>query len=158
MVRYGNVFNSRGSIVPKLLSLKNKNNIKIHDSRMTRFSMMMDEAIEMINWSILNCQGKEIVIPKLKSYKLVDLVKAIAPKCKIIEEGKKIGEKIHEKLISSQEIENVFFNGKYYLILNENKPNSKIKNLKKVKLNEYNSKENTYLSLREIRDNIASLK
>ncbi len=158
VVRYGNVFNSRGSIVPKLLSLKNKNVIKISNSKMTRFSMMMDEAIEMVNWSIINCNGKEIVVPKLKSYRLIDLVKAVAPKCKIINEGKKIGEKIHEKLISNQETENIFFNGKYYLILNESKPRLKIKNFKKVYLNEYSSKENTYLSINEIRDKISSIK
>ena len=158
VVRYGNVFNSRGSIVPKLLSLKNKNIIKISDSKMTRFSMMIDEAIEMVNWSLINCNGKEIVVPKLKSYRLIDLVKAIAPKCKIINEGKKIGEKIHEKLISNQETENIFFNGKYYLIFNENKPSLKIKNFKKIDLNGYNSKENTYLSINELRDKINSIK
>jgi UDP-N-acetylglucosamine 4,6-dehydratase/5-epimerase len=154
VLRYGNVFNSRGSIVPKLLANKNEKIVKITDRKMTRFSMMMSEAIEMVNWSMINCIGREVVIPKLKSYKLVDLVKAIAPKSKIIMVGKKIGEKIHEKLISNQENENVYFNGKYYLILYEKKDIKKIKNFKKISLNEYSSNQNTFMTVKEIKNKI----
>lgn len=161
VVRYGNVLNSRGSIVPRLKDLKNKNQINITDRKMTRFSMLAYDAVELVLWSFANTYGTEIVIPKLKSYKLIDLVKAIYPKAQVKCEGKKIGEKIHEKLISDLEAENTYDVGKYFLIINNEKIkkeylSNKIK-LKKVKFINYNSKNNIYLSINELKLNLKSL-
>lgn len=161
VVRYGNVLNSRGSIVPKLRKLRDKNKIVLSDKRMTRFSMLKEEAVELVIWSLVNTHGSEIVIPKLKSYRLVDLVKAIYPKSQIKFEGKKVGEKFHEKLISDLEVENTYDSGKYFLIINNDKTKKKylIKKtkLKKVKFKNYNSENNNYLSINEIKNNLRNL-
>ena len=98
VVRYGNVINSRGSVVPffKKLISENKKYIPITDIRMTRFWISLDEGIDFVIRSFERMIGGEIFIPKLPSIKITDLAFAIAPNLdhKII--GIRPGEKIHE--------------------------------------------------------------
>ena len=98
VVRYGNVINSRGSVVPffKKLISENKKYIPITDIRMTRFWISLDEGIDFVIKSFERMIGGEIFIPKLPSIKITDLAFAIAPNLdhKII--GIRPGEKIHE--------------------------------------------------------------
>lgn len=104
VVRYGNVMGSRGSIVPKILELKNLGKeIPLTDDRMTRFWITMNQAIKFVIESIEEMQGGEIFIPKIPSVKIVDLIKAIAPASKIIKTGIRPGEKIHEEMIASDD-------------------------------------------------------
>ena len=83
VVRYGNVLGSRGSILPVLLDQnKNQNNFTVTDKKMTRFNISLDEAVETVMWTLKNGIGGEIVVPKLKSYKILDLVSAVNEKKK----------------------------------------------------------------------------
>ena len=82
VVRYGNVFGSRGSVVPFFLKNESKNQLPITDKEMTRFNISLAYAVEVVMWSLKNLIGGELLIPKLPSYKIMDLAKAISPKCK----------------------------------------------------------------------------
>ena len=74
VVRYGNVFGSRGSVIPIFLNVKN-NNYNITDVNMTRFNITLEEGVKFVIFSLKNMIGGEIFVPKLKSYKITDLVK-----------------------------------------------------------------------------------
>ena len=103
VVRYGNVAGSRGSVIPYFLSQKNKNSLNITDKNMTRFNISIKDSIALVMWSIKNAFGGEIVVPKIPSYKIIDLAKAVNEKAKINIIGIREGEKIHEEMISENE-------------------------------------------------------
>jgi len=118
VVRYGNVFASRGSVVPIFIERNKKNkNFNLTHRDMTRFNITLEESINAVIWSLINAKGREIFVPKLKSYKLIDLAKAVNPGAKILFTGVRPGEKIHEELISKSESFNTVDLGKYYAIL-----------------------------------------
>jgi UDP-N-acetylglucosamine 4,6-dehydratase len=117
VARYGNVMNSRGSVIPLFLEQKKNNLFTITDKNMTRFNISLKQAVELVFWSIKNSHGGEIFVPKIPSYKILDLAKAISPNCKIKIIGIRPGEKIHEELITSSESINTLDLGKYYAIL-----------------------------------------
>ena len=79
IVRYGNVFNSRGSVVPLFLNQKKNNILTVTDKRMTRFHLTLDHAVEMVLWAIKNNNGGEIFVSKIPSYRILDLAKSISP-------------------------------------------------------------------------------
>ena len=121
VVRYGNVFASRGSVVPFFLSLKNKSKyFPITDLKMTRFNITLNQASNFV----INCfdkmWGGEIFVPKAPSYRIVDLAKAIDKNKKLQIVGIRPGEKIHEELITKSDSHNVIEFKNYYIIL----PNS----------------------------------
>jgi FlaA1/EpsC-like NDP-sugar epimerase len=106
VVRYGNVMFSRGSIIPKLLKEKSLGHFSITDPNMTRFSITLKESVNFVLNSLVLQKGGEIFVPKIPSYRLLDLCKAIDEKCKIKLIGVRQGEKIHEELISNFEARN----------------------------------------------------
>ena len=118
IVRYGNVLGSRGSVLPVFLHQKNSKTLTITQKEMTRFNISLKESIDLVLWSFKNSKGGEIFIPKIKSFKIIDLAKAICPNCKIKYIGTRRGEKIHEELVSEYESEYLHDFGKYYGILN----------------------------------------
>ena len=132
VVRYGNVMGSRGSVIPLFLEKRKSNVLPITDLEMTRFNITVKEGVEMVLWAIKNAKGGEIFVPKIPSYKILDLAEAIGPSCdkKII--GVRPGEKIHEELITHADAPNTIDIGNYYLIL----PTEK--NLRNLYLNENN--------------------
>ena len=117
VVRYGNVMASRGSIIPILIRSKNEKKIKLTDKNMTRFNISLDEAIDLVLHSLKKAKGGEIFVPKLPSYKLIDLTKAIAPNAKLKFTGVRPGEKVHEEMISYTESANTIEYLNYYVIL-----------------------------------------
>ena len=138
VVRYGNVSGSRGSVIPIFLELDKKNkNFKVTDPEMTRFSISLQESVETVFWSLQNSDGREIIIPKLKSYNILDIAKSINPKRKIDIIGLRPGEKIHEELISVHDWINTVDYGKYYAIrsIDYNYKKKKTIKYKKVKKN-----------------------
>jgi UDP-N-acetylglucosamine 4,6-dehydratase len=157
VVRYGNVMGSRGSVLPVFLKNISKGFFPITDINMTRFSMSIQEAVDMVIWSMNNNFGGEIFVPKIPSYKIMDLVKAIYPKAKIKIIGKRPGEKIDEQLITEAESLNAYDLGKYYVILGTNdkllKRFYKIKAINKISRNfTYTSKNNkNFLSVNELK-------
>lgn len=120
--RYGNVMGSRGSVIPKFVEqITLKNEIKITDPTMTRFTMTMNEAVDLILRALQYGKGGEIFIPKLKAYQLEHLVEALKKNLNKQPKTKKInirpGEKYHEVLINKNELRNTFENKKDYVIL-----------------------------------------
>jgi UDP-N-acetylglucosamine 4,6-dehydratase len=103
VIRYGNVTNSRGSVIPFFLNMKKdrKEILPLTDINMTRFWITIEEAIEFVLFAIKKMKGNEIFVPKLNSFKIIDLIKALNARYKII--GVRPGEKIHETLISKEE-------------------------------------------------------
>ena len=84
---------------------------------MTRFNITLLESVKMVEWSFKNSIGGEIFVPKIPSYKILDLAKAICPKCKIKNIGIRTGEKLHEELVSIGESQNTIETKDYYVIL-----------------------------------------
>ncbi len=118
VVRYGNVFASRGSVIPYFINLNKKNKaITITDKKMTRFNISLEEGVDAVMWALKNLKGQEILVPKIPSFKIIDLAKAINHKAKLKFIGVRPGEKIHEELISNSDSQLTIDVGKYYLIL-----------------------------------------
>ena len=95
----------------------------------------MNDAIETVIWSFKNAKGAELIVPKLKSFKIIDLINSINSKPKIKVIGIRQGEKIHEELISQSDSRLTIDIGKYYLILPNTKFFKRYKNCKKLKKN-----------------------
>ncbi len=104
VVRYGNVMGSRGSVIPFFQNLAFANDpIPLTDSRMTRFWISLNDAVEFVIGSLEMMQGGELYVPQIPSMRLFDLAKAIAPNSKIVEIGLRPGEKLHEEMISADD-------------------------------------------------------
>jgi len=156
IVRYGNVLGSRGSILPFFLKQKNSDCFTVTNEKMTRFNITLKEACKMVLWAFENLKGGEIFVPKIPSFKIIDLAKAIDPKKKIKYIGIRPGEKIHEEMITSSDGNNtVDLNNKYYAILNNSNKKllSSYSRAKKVKENfSYSSGNNKkFLNINEIK-------
>lgn len=118
VVRYGNVFASRGSVIPLFNHYaKNFGYLPITDKNMTRFNLSLKEAIDLVILSIEKSIGGEIFVPKIPSYRIIDLANAFDSKIKKKIIGIRPGEKIHEELISKSDSLSTFDMGKYYVIL-----------------------------------------
>ena len=138
VVRYGNVMGSRGSVIPEFFKQKKSGSINITNKNMTRFNITMQQSIDLVIWSLNNSIGGEIFVPKIPSYKILDLAKTIAPEAKINIIGTRPGEKIHEELITESESSNAVELKKYFVILTSLITDSNGKALK----NYWNSKKN----------------
>ncbi len=103
VVRYGNVLGSEGSILPFFLKCKKNNLFPITDKRMTRFNITLEESVNFVIFCLNKMLGGELFVPKIPSFKIIDLAMAISknPKFKII--GIRPGEKLHEEMISKSE-------------------------------------------------------
>lgn len=103
-VRYGNVIASRGSVIEKFLSLKEKGvkEFPITDKNMTRFWITLDEAVELVMLALHN-ENKGVFVPNIPSMLMTDLARAIEPDCSFKFIGIRPGEKLHESLISLSE-------------------------------------------------------
>tara|TARA_B100000575_G_C23053670_1_gene606546 strand:+ start:160 stop:1161 length:1002 start_codon:yes stop_codon:yes gene_type:complete len=117
VVRYGNVMGSRGSVVPLFLSQKKEGCLTITDKDMTRFNISIEKGVNYVIDCLLRMIGGELFVPKLKSFKITDLAKAIAPQCKIKFIGTRPGEKIHEELITENDSKNTLEFPKEFIIL-----------------------------------------
>lgn len=104
VVRYGNVLGSRGSVIPYFRECRKEGFIPITDTRMTRFWIKLEQGVGLVLSSLPIMQGGEIYIPKLPSMRIVDLAKAVAPECEMKITGIRPGEKLHESLISADDV------------------------------------------------------
>jgi UDP-N-acetylglucosamine 4,6-dehydratase/5-epimerase len=98
IVRYGNVVNSRGSVVPIFKDFINKDHFPLTDKRMTRFWITLDQGVKFVIDSLNRMQGGEIFVPKIPSVKITDIAKSIDPKKKLKFIGIRPGEKLHETM------------------------------------------------------------
>ena len=137
VVRYGNVFGSRGSILP--LFLKSKI-VPITDVRMTRFMITLDQAVNFVIHCIKIMRGGEVFVPKLPSFNVIDLAKALNKDSNIKIIGIRPGEKLHEELINKFDSINTFELKDFYIIRSENYLNV----INKYKNNEYKLVKNNF--------------
>lgn len=103
-VRYGNVVGSRGSVVPLFLQQRTNGKLTITDPRMTRFWITLEQGVRFVLQCIEHMHGGEVFVPKIPSMRVIDLAKAMAPRARIQSVGIRPGEKIHETLVSEDEV------------------------------------------------------
>ena len=163
VVRYGNVLGSRGSVLPLLMKYKNGGTFTLTSDEMTRFNITLDQGVKVVDWAMQNSNGGEILIPKIPSYKLVNLIEAVGLKNKPKIIGLRKGEKVHEEMITEADSYTTYDIGKYFLILPDNEKSTlnrfkkKLKVFKKIPNNfSYNSRDNDqFLSINELKKMIA---
>ena len=162
VVRYGNVMCSRGSVIPKFLAMEKKGELNITDKRMTRFNITLEKAINFVGNSLRIMWGGEIFIPKIPSYRIMDLAKAINGNCTYKFIGRRPGEKLHEEMITKSDSINTIEFDSFYVICPP-LPNWKISDytqryngqyIGRIKDGfEYNSKKNQFfLSIEELKE------
>ena len=117
VVRYGNVMGSRGSVIPFFLERRKTGLLPITDPAMTRFNIILQEGVDMVLWALENAQGGEIFVPKIPSYQITDMAKAIGPDCEHPIVGVRPGEKVHEEMITASDSLNTVDLGRYFAIL-----------------------------------------
>ena len=143
-VRYGNVLGSRGSVIPLWDSKIKKNKpLPVTHPDMTRFMLTLSEAIHLVFYALKNAKGGEIFVKKAPATKIVDLAKVYAENITgkndypIEYVGRRAGEKIHEVLVSEEEMRNVKEMKDHYIIHRE--LDFDLASLKKERLAEYSS-------------------
>ena len=159
VVRYGNVMGSRGSVIPYFLEKAKTGSIPITDESMTRFSITLQEGVDMVVWALEYALGGEILVPKIPSYRITDVAEAIAPNCTIENIGIRPGEKIHEEMITASDSFNTFDLGKYFAILPSDESLLNSYKDKRIEFNRvepgfaYNSGSNTeFLDVEKLRN------
>ena len=170
VVRYGNVMNSRGSVLPLFISQsKNSNFFTITHDAMTRFNITLNEGVKFVCDCFEKMIGGEIFVPKIPSFKITDLAKAINDKMKHKLTGIRPGEKIHEEMVTATDSYNTLEFSNYFLIYPQFKysgwnikkysKKNKIQKFSKVKNGFiYSSDKNKkFLSIQELKKIIKSL-
>ena len=135
VVRYGNVLNSRGSVLPLFLDLikKGSNSLPITHLDMTRFFFTVQDSVKFVLNSLYFMTKGEIFIPKIHSCKIIDLARALSPEIKFKVIGLRPGEKMHEVLFSLDENPYVTNYKDFYIISNDPKYHNKKIN-KKIRI------------------------
>jgi UDP-N-acetylglucosamine 4,6-dehydratase (inverting) len=136
VVRYGNVMGSRGSVIPFFFAKRNTGILPVTDDRMTRFNITLSEGVEFVLMALEKMWGGELFVPKIPSYKILDLAKAVAPNARIEIVGIRPGEKLHEEMITVTDAINTVEFDDYYVIL----PSTQIWDVEKFR-KESNGKE-----------------
>ena len=164
VVRYGNVMGSRGSVIPYFMKCKKKGLIPITDEKMTRFNITLEEGVDFVINCFSKMLGGELFIPKIPSYRIVDIAKAVAPGVKTKIVGIRPGEKIHEEMITKSDSLNTIEFKKYFAIISDSRFGhlSKADHIKKLKTLggkvlkkefSYSSENNgEFLSVKQLKD------
>ena len=151
-VRYGNVLESTGSVIPFFVDKINSNQaIPITDNRMTRFIISHDQAADLVFFALTNGVGGEVFVPKLPAFKLPDLVNVLKRhyKAKNVTKliGMRPGEKLDELMVNEYEAPSTYDLDKYMVIISQidkyqdNAKFTYLKNKKKVSFNQYSSRD-----------------
>jgi UDP-N-acetylglucosamine 4,6-dehydratase/5-epimerase len=117
VVRYGNVMGSRGSVIPFFIKKREEGIIPITHQEMTRFNISLQAGVDLVMYAIQHHLGGEIFVPKIPSYRILELAKAIAPNAILKIVGIRPGEKLHEEMITETDSLNTIDLGRYYAIL-----------------------------------------
>jgi len=117
VVRYGNVMGSNGSVIPFFIKKKKEGKLPITDPNMTRFNISLQGGVDMVMHALFHAWGGEIFIPKIPSYRIMDVAEAVAPECEHSVVGIRPGEKVHEEMITPSDSFYTYDLGKYYTIL-----------------------------------------
>ena len=160
-IRYGNVFGSSGSIIPTFLKqIKNGGKITVTDTRMTRFSITMEQALDFILDCTVTGKQSEIYIPKLKGYSIELVIETFRDLYEVEIEniGLRPGEKFHEVLISKDESPYSWNLGDKFMITNPSKKDEEVleaysgKIEKNTEIKEYSSEHVEKLTVNEIKE------
>ncbi|MGI9350801.1 MAG: UDP-N-acetylglucosamine 4,6-dehydratase (inverting) [Rhizobiaceae bacterium] len=159
IVRYGNVMGSRGSVIPFFLNRRKSGVLPITDPEMTRFNITLDGGVDLVIEAFEKTRGGEIFVPKIPSYRITDVAKAIGPECEHPIIGIRPGEKLHEEMITDSDSFYTVDFGKGFAILSPSSPvpveeYCRITGAKPVKPGmNYNSLNNPdYLKVEELRE------
>jgi UDP-N-acetylglucosamine 4,6-dehydratase len=117
VVRYGNVMGSNGSVIPFFINKRKEGVLPITDATMTRFNISLTGGVDMVLHALETAWGGELFVPKIPSYKIMDVAQAIGPNCEHKIVGIRPGEKVHEEMITSSDSFTTYDLGKYYVIL-----------------------------------------
>ncbi|MFT5211948.1 MAG: UDP-N-acetylglucosamine 4,6-dehydratase [Flavobacterium sp.] len=117
VVRYGNVMGSRGSVIPFFSSLKSTGELPITDSKMTRFMISLEQAVELVWHAFEDMVGGEIYVKKIPSMNIMDLARTVAPDAELKEVGIRPGEKLHEQMIGIEDAPSTYEYNDHYKIL-----------------------------------------
>jgi UDP-N-acetylglucosamine 4,6-dehydratase (inverting) len=117
VVRYGNVMGSRGSVIPFFQARRANGVLPITDERMTRFSITLTEGVEFVLACLDRMWGGELFVPKIPSYRILDVAAAVAPEAKTEVVGIRPGEKLHEEMITLTDALSTVEFDDYYVIL-----------------------------------------
>ncbi|MPR35423.1 UDP-N-acetylglucosamine 4,6-dehydratase (inverting) [Salmonirosea aquatica] len=117
VVRYGNVMGSNGSVIPFFIKKKKEGVLPITVKSMTRFNISLQAGVDMVLYALANAWGGEIFVPKIPSYRIMDVAQAIGPDCEHRVIGIRPGEKIHEEMITSSDSFFTYDLGQYYAII-----------------------------------------
>jgi len=116
VVRYGNVIGSRGSVIPFFLKKRAEGVLPITHPDMTRFSISLEDGVNMVLHALDNAWGGEVFVPRIPSYRITDVATAIGPDCKQEIIGIRPGEKLHEEMITASDSFSTLKVGKYFVI------------------------------------------
>lgn len=117
VVRYGNVMGSNGSVIPFFMNKRIEGILPITDPNMTRFNISLQGGVDMVLHALDQAWGGELFVPKIPSYKILDVAQAIGPDCECKIVGIRPGEKVHEEMITSSDSFTTYDLGKYFVIL-----------------------------------------
>jgi len=161
VVRYGNVIGSRGSVVPFFLQQRKMGVLPITHPDMTRFNISLEEGVDLVLYALEHAWGGEIFVPKIPSYKITEVARAIGPDCEQRIVGIRPGEKLHEEMITQTDAMSTVELPRYYVILPSTPPwdvDKFIANFEGHRVPEdfhYDSANNNdWLSAEQIRDEI----
>jgi UDP-N-acetylglucosamine 4,6-dehydratase len=150
-VRYGNVINSTGSVIPFFIEkIKKNEEIPLTDERMTRFLITSKQAVELVFTAIKFGIGGEVFVPKLPSFKILDLaiklreIYGSTSRIKII--GIRPGEKLHELMVNKTEAPRTYEFHNSFVITSQiegylNKKYNYLKGAKKINFEEFSSED-----------------
>ncbi len=117
VVRYGNVMGSRGSVIPFFMNKRAEGKLPITHEGMTRFNISLEEGVDLVLFALENAKGGEIFVPKIPSYRILDVAEAIAPECEKEIVGIRPGEKIHEEMITESDSMNTIELENHFIIV-----------------------------------------
>jgi UDP-N-acetylglucosamine 4,6-dehydratase/5-epimerase len=142
VVRYGNVMGSRGSVIPFFLQRRNNGELPVTDERMTRFNITIQYGVDFVLKCLEIMWGGELFVPKIPSYRITDVAKAISPDARLKIVGIRPGEKLHEEMVTSTDSINTIEYKDYFVIL----PSAKIWDFEEFRIKS-NGREGNYCKL-----------
>ena len=116
VIRLGNIWGARGSVVPQFLQQRTTGQLTITHPEATRFSITLDQCVAFLQTVLQEVKGGEIFIPKMASYQVKDLAEAIMPGGVYRVTDTRLGEKLHESLVADTEIPFVQEHGDYWVV------------------------------------------
>src|SRR5262245_13151255 len=117
VVRYGNVMGSRGSVIPFFIERAKTGVLPVTDERMTRFSITLQEGVDFVLSCLDRMWGGELFVPRIPSFRILDVARAVAPDAKIEIVGIRPGEKLHEEMITATDSLATIEFDRYFVIL-----------------------------------------